>query len=73
MPAGRGSVGSGANNTARYGGAALGVTIVSVVASGTTGAAGLVAGWNRAAMVTVVISVVGGLAVLACRERRTAR
>ena len=73
VPPGRGSVGSGANNTARYVGAALGVTIVLVVASGTTGAAGLVAGWNRAALVTVAVSVVGGLAVLACRERRPAR
>ena len=33
VPPGRGSVGSGANNTARYVGSALGVTVVSVVAT----------------------------------------
>jgi hypothetical protein len=70
VPAGRGSVGSGANNTARYVGSAVGVTVVSVIAAGAATPAGLVAGWNRAALVTAAVSVVGALVVLATRERR---
>ena len=33
------------------------------------GAAALVSGWNTAALVTAGTSLVGGLAVLACRPR----
>ena len=46
VPAGQGALGSGANNTARYLGSALGVTIVSVVAapSGVVTCATLTAG-----------------------------
>jgi MFS family permease len=69
VPPGRGSVGSGANNTARYVGSALGVTVVSVVATHAPSTAGLVAGWNHAALVTVGVSVLGGVAVLATRAR----
>jgi MFS family permease len=69
VPPGRGSVGSGANNTARYVGSALGVTVVSVVATRAPSTAGLVAGWNHAALVTVGVSVLGGVAVLATRAR----
>jgi MFS family permease len=69
VPDGRGSVGSGANNTARYVGSAVGVTVVSVIAAGATTPAGLVAGWNHAAVVTAVVSVVGALVVLAARAR----
>ena len=72
VPPGRGSVGSGANNTARYVGSALGVTVVSVVATRVPTPAGLVAGWNHATLVTVSVSVVGALVVLASRARRTA-
>jgi sugar phosphate permease len=68
VPPGRGSVGSGANNTARYVGSAVGVTVVSVVAAATS-RAGLVAGWNRATILTAVVSVVGALVVLAARAR----
>ena len=68
VPPGRGSVGSGANNTARYVGSALGVTVVSVIAAATT-PAGLVDGWNRAVLVTAAVSLVGALVVLASRER----
>jgi predicted MFS family arabinose efflux permease len=70
VPPGRGSVGSGANNTARYVGSALGVTVVSVIAGATT-PDGLVDGWNRAVLVTVAVSLVGALVVLASRERVT--
>ncbi|WP_367303676.1 MFS transporter [Nocardioides panacis] len=72
VPDGRGSVGSGANNTARYVGSAVGVTVVSVIAAGATTPAGLVAGWNHAAVVTAAVSVVGALVVLAARTRGTA-
>ncbi len=66
VPAGQGGLGSGANNTARYLGSALGVTVVSIVAapSGVVTSAALVDGWNRAVLVTVAVSMVGALAVL---------
>lgn len=64
VPAGRASMGSGANNTARYVGSAVGVTIVAVVATSSgTGAAGLAEGWNAAAIVTAAFSLLGALAV----------
>ena len=69
VPDGRGSVGSGANNTARYVGSAVGVTVVSVIAAGATTPAGLVVGWNHAVVVTAAVSVVGALVVLAARTR----
>lgn len=63
VPAGRGSVGSGANNTARYVGGALGVTVVAILAAHDTPAA-LVSGWDSAALVTADVSVAGALLVL---------
>jgi MFS family permease len=71
VPPAQAGLGSGANNTARYLGAALGVTVVSVVAapSGSVTAASLVAGWNRATLVTAAVSVAGALAVLLVGER----
>ena len=73
VPAQRGGTGSGANNTARYIGSAFGVTVVSVVVSSHTtpsGPSGLVTGWNAAAIVTAVFSLVGATMVLGARERR---
>ena len=67
MPPGRGSVGGGADNTARYVGSALGVTVVSVIAAATTPEE-LGDGWNRAVLVSVAVSLVGALVVLASRE-----
>lgn len=76
VPEGRGGMGSGANNTARYVGSAIGVTIVSVIAarpglrdSGNTSA--LVDGWNHAVLVTATLSVLGAFAVLASRWGQT--
>ncbi len=79
VPDGRGAMGSGANNTARYVGSAVGVTVVSVVVAAVAartpgapafdGAAGLVAGWNAAVLVTAGVSLVGSVVVLLCRER----
>jgi hypothetical protein len=63
VPPGRGGMGSGANNTARYLGSSIGVTLVAVVVAAHavpgSGASGLVAGWNVAAWVTAGISLVG--------------
>jgi MFS family permease len=66
VPAGQAALGSGANNTARYLGSALGVTVVSVVAlpSGPLTSAALVDGWNHAALVTAGVSLAGALLVL---------
>ena len=72
VPPDRTGMGSGANNTARYVGSAVGVSVAVVIAThgvATGGAAALVAGWNTAALVTAATSLVGGLAVLACRPR----
>ena len=68
VPAGRGGMGSGANNTARYVGSAIGVTVVAVIVAGAPG--GAIAGWNLAVLVTAAISVSGALLVLGCRPRR---
>jgi MFS family permease len=72
VPAGRAGMGSGANNTARYLGSAIGVTIAAVLAT-RPGAGGLLAGWNASVLVAVVFSVLGVVVVLACRRatRRT--
>lgn len=72
VPAGRGGMGSGANNTARYVGSAIGVTLVAVIAARPGPAsptADLIHGWNVAAVVTGLISIVGALVVMACRPR----
>jgi MFS family permease len=67
-PAGLASIGSGANNTARYLGAAVGVTVIAVLAAH-PGVPDMLAGWNVAVVVNAAISVVGAAAVLACRDR----
>jgi MFS family permease len=71
-PAGLASIGSGANNTARYLGAAVGVTIVAVLAAHPT-PAGLISGWNVAVLVTAAISVAGALTVAVFGPRVSAR
>lgn len=68
-PPGLASIGSGANNTARYLGAALGVTVVAVLATHPAPAA-MIDGWNAAVLVNAGISVLGAALVLACRTRR---
>jgi hypothetical protein len=73
VPADRAAMGSGANNTARYLGAAIGVTLVVLVTvSGvpTGTAAGLTGGWNAAALGAAGFSGAGALAVLLIRSRR---
>ncbi len=75
VPDDRGGMGSGANNTARYVGSAVGVTVVSVVVAAHAtmpAAVGLVDGWNLAAIVTAAISLAGAGVVLAAREPKHA-
>ncbi|MGY1770903.1 MFS transporter [Blastococcus sp. SYSU D00813] len=68
-------MGSGANNTARYLGAAVGVTVVVlVVGAGEPGgsAAGLLSGWNTAALLGAATALAGALVVAVLRPRRPA-
>ena len=63
--------GSGINNTSRYVGAAVGVTVVTVVALGAGGGpAALVAGWNIAVLLGIGLSVVGAVVVLLLEKVR---
>ncbi|WP_307814041.1 MFS transporter [Nocardioides baculatus] len=75
VPPGQAGLGSGANNTARYLGSALGVTVVSVVAApvGAVTAQGLVDGWHRAVLVTAAVSFVGAAGVALLGERTVRR
>jgi MFS family permease len=72
VPEGEGALGSGANNTARYLGSAVGVTVVAVIAAAgqDQGVQGLLDGWNHAALITVAVSVVGGLVALLLHDPR---
>ncbi|MGQ0466184.1 MAG: MFS transporter [Sporichthyaceae bacterium] len=73
VPVGRGSLGSGANSTARYLGSSIGVSLVAtVVAAAGPSPRELVVGWNHAALLTAVFSAVGAVAVLLCRARPAA-
>ncbi|HEY5998404.1 MAG TPA: MFS transporter [bacterium] len=71
VPADRSAMGSGANNTARYLGAAVGVTIVTEIltpAGPAGGAAALMNRWNVAVLVTTAFSLLGALAVYLARD-----
>ncbi|MDV7083550.1 MFS transporter [Rhodococcus sp. IEGM 248] len=75
VPADQGGLGSGANNTARYLGSSIGVTVVSIIALDPAGTVdGMVSGWNYAAVTTGLISLVGagvvGLLVRGTAVRR---
>ena len=65
VPPDQAGTGSGINNTSRYVGAALGVTVVAALAGGS--GAGLIAGWNVACWVCAASSVAGAVAVAALR------
>lgn len=73
VPASRAGMGSGANNTARYVGSAIGVTIVAIMAtsahSGTVEQS-LVSGWNSAVVFTTAATIVGAGLVFLCRPER---
>jgi MFS family permease len=66
VPANRAGMGSGINNTARYVGSALGVTIVTVIAVRPSShpQQSLLSGWNTASFVCAGISAAGAVAVL---------
>ncbi|GAA1771226.1 MFS transporter [Nocardioides hankookensis] len=69
VPPDRAAMGSGANNTARYLGAACGITLFVVVA--THAGADLLAGWNVAVLVAAALSLLGA-AVIAATGRAEA-
>jgi DNA-binding transcriptional ArsR family regulator len=70
VPPDRAAMGSGANNTARYLGAACGITLFVTVA--THAGDDLFAGWNAAALVTVALTLLGAAAI-ALTGRRAPR
>ena len=73
VPPARAALGTGTNNTARYVGSSIGVTIVTVIAAHPGDSrAEQVAGWNVAALITGVISLTGA-AVVAAIARAQAR
>ena len=62
VPADRAAMGSGSNNTARYLGAACGITVFSVLLSHSgagVGPAKLVDGWSAAVLVASLVSLTG--------------
>jgi MFS family permease len=73
VPLGRAAMGSGANNTARYVGSAIGTTVVAVIATRPglpPGPAGLLHGFDAALLVATAFTVLGAIAVFCCRPRR---
>ncbi|WP_215227521.1 MFS transporter [Erythrobacter sp. 3-20A1M] len=70
VPDGKSGAGSGANNTARYLGSAIGITVSAIlIAHGgeVGGIDGLIAGWNEAVIATVLFSLLGAGAVACAR------
>lgn len=71
-PRGRIGLGSGVNNTARYLGSAIGVTIcAALLFQGGTSPTLLRAGWHQAVLLASVIALVGGAAVLVLARARS--
>ena len=76
VPPERASMGSGANNTARYIGSSMGLSLTLVVATSAHGgspARALAHGADHALLVGVGLMLAGAVCALAFRERRTAR
>ena len=61
VPPDRAAMGSGANNTARYVGAAVGITMFVIIA--THSGPDLAAGWNVAVLVSAVVTMSGAIGV----------
>jgi MFS family permease len=72
VPPDQAGTGSGINNTSRYVGAALGVTIVAALATGSRPAT-VVSGWNAACWVCAAASVLGAVAVVGTARTATAQ
>jgi MFS family permease len=70
VPQDRVGMGSGANNTARYLGGAVGVALVVTIAS-SAGPDALIQGWNAAALVSAGLCALGALTVASCRAWRS--
>lgn len=73
VPTARAAMGSGANNTARYIGAALGVTLVVLIvaaAGPATDPAALTAGWNHAALAAAALALAGAGVIAVIRPGR---
>jgi len=68
VPLAKAGMGSGANNTARYLGAAVGVTVVVLVV-GAGPQDDLLAGWDRAALGGAVLTLLGAVLVALIRPR----
>ncbi|QUH05824.1 MFS transporter [Saccharopolyspora erythraea] len=65
VPPDRAAVGVGMNNTTRYVGASIGVTVVAVLASSPgDDIAGRLSGWNHVAVLTGILSLAGAAIVL---------
>lgn len=69
VPPDRAAMGSGANNTARYLGAACGITLFVTVA--THAGDDLYAGWNVAALVAAALTLLGAAAIAVSGVRRS--
>jgi hypothetical protein len=70
VPTDRASFGSGANNTARYLGSAIGVTLVVVIATSShADVDARIAGWDHAVAVSAVIAALSALGVLALHRK----
>ncbi|MBB6626160.1 MFS transporter [Nocardioides sp. KIGAM211] len=67
VPPDRAAMGSGANNTSRYLGAAIGITLFVTVATHTGG--GVVDGWNTAVLVSTALTLLGAAAIAAAGLR----
>jgi len=64
------ALGTGTNNTARYVGSSIGVTVVSILAAAPSGSTqDLVAGWNQVAVFTATASLAGALALTLLTRR----
>jgi MFS family permease len=62
------ALGSGANNTARYLGSALGIALVAILLTGGgSGATGIVGGWNHAALVAAFLNIAGAAWIASSR------
>jgi MFS family permease len=76
VPPARAGMGSGANNTARYVGSAVGVTIVAIIATSVhegPPAQSLLMGWNHSVVFTTAATVIGAIIVFLCRTESRAR
>jgi len=61
VPPDRAAMGSGANNTARYVGAAVGITMFVIIA--THSGSDFAAGWNIAVLVSALLTTLGAVGV----------